>query len=52
MTKMKKILAVGLASVLAVSFAACSNGGAKGDTAMTGLAVIDVNIRIAGVETE
>ena len=30
MTKMKKILAVGLASVLAVSFAACSNGGAKG----------------------
>ena len=40
MTKMKKILAVGLASVLAVSFAACSNGGAKGDTAKTGLAVI------------
>lgn len=40
MTKMKKILAIGLASVLAVSFAACSNGGAKGDTAKTGLAVI------------
>ncbi|MGN1328157.1 MAG: hypothetical protein ACI4V4_00485 [Eubacterium sp.] len=27
MNKMKKIIAVGLASVLAVSFAACSNGG-------------------------
>ena len=49
MTKMKKILAVGLASVLAVSFAACSktanddgttNGGSKADTVKTGLAVI------------
>ena len=49
MTKMKKILAVGLASVLAVSFAACSktanddgttNGGSKADTVNTGLAVI------------
>ncbi len=29
MTKMKKILAVGLASVLAVSFAACSNGNGE-----------------------
>lgn len=49
MTKMKKILAVGLASVLAVSFAACSktanddgttSGGSKADTVKTGLAVI------------
>lgn len=49
MTKMKKILAIGLASVLAVSFAACSktanddgttNGGSKADTVKTGLAVI------------
>ena len=49
MTKMKKILAVGLASVLAVSFAACSktanddgttNGRSKADTVKTGLAVI------------
>lgn len=49
MTKMKKILAVGLASVLAVSFAACSktanddgttNGGSKADIVKTGLAVI------------
>ena len=49
MTKMKKILAVGLAQVLAVSFAACSktanddgttNGGSKADTVKTGLAVI------------
>ena len=31
MNKMKKILAVGLASVLAVSFAACSNGGNAAD---------------------
>ena len=29
MTKMKKILALGLAGVLAVGFAACSNGAAK-----------------------
>ncbi len=47
MTKMKKILAVGLASVLAVSFAACSNGGDQGTDAgndaaavKTGLAVV------------
>lgn len=49
MTKMKKILAVGLASILAVSFAACSktaddpsttNGENKADTVKTGLAVI------------
>lgn len=48
MTKMKKLLAVGLASVLAVSFAACSkdSGGAKDDantdaaTVKTGLAVV------------
>lgn len=49
MTKMKKILAVGLASILAVSFAACSkttnddnttDGGSKADTVKTGLAVI------------
>lgn len=43
MTKMKKILAVGLASVLALSFAACSNGGAddsKAAAAKTGLAVV------------
>ncbi len=46
MTKMKKILALGLAGVLAVGFAACSNGGsdAKDDTteaaaAKTGYAV-------------
>lgn len=47
MTKMKKILAIGLAGVLAVGFAACSNGGsdAKDDTtneaaaAKTGYAV-------------
>lgn len=32
MTKMKKILAVGLASVLAVSFAACSKGAGDSDT--------------------
>lgn len=32
MTKMKKILAVGLASVLAVSFAACSKGTGENDT--------------------
>ena len=29
MTKMKKILAIGLAGVLAVGFAACSNGGTQ-----------------------
>ena len=48
MTKMKKILALGLAGGLAVGFAACSNGAAKdegkdnGDaaTAKTGFAVI------------
>ncbi|MCM1114037.1 MAG: hypothetical protein NC397_00915 [Clostridium sp.] len=47
MTKMKKILAVGLASVLAVSFAACSKGGnedgpgaANENNVKTGLAVI------------
>ena len=47
MTKMKKILAVGLASVLAVSFAACSKGGDQGTDAgndaaalKTGLAVV------------
>ena len=48
MTKMKKILAVGLASVLAVSFAACSNGAddnaSNGSTdaaaAKTGYAVV------------
>lgn len=47
MTKMKKILAVGLASVLAVSFAACSKGGDQGTdagndaaTLKTGLAVV------------
>lgn len=47
MTKMKKILALGLASVLAVSFAACSKGGNddanKGDAnaaAKTGYSVI------------
>lgn len=49
MTKMKKFLAVGLASILAVSFAACSkttnddnttDGGSKADTVKTGLAVI------------
>lgn len=49
MTKMKKILAVGLASILAVSFAACSktaddgktpSGENKADTVKTGLAVI------------
>lgn len=49
MTKMKKILAVGLASILAVSFAACSktaddpsttNSENKADTVKTGLAVI------------
>lgn len=49
MTKMKKILAVGLASVLAVSFAACSKGTGETDTpsgtdaaatAKTGYAVI------------
>lgn len=49
MTKMKKILAVGLASILAVSFAACSKtnadddkttGGNNADTVKTGLAVI------------
>lgn len=37
MTKMKKILAVGLASVLAISFAACSKGAAP---VKTGLAVV------------
>lgn len=49
MTKMKKILAVGLASVLAVSFAACTKTGDNNDNstdikdtavAKTGLAVI------------
>ena len=49
MTKMKKILAVGLAAVLALSFAACSNGenAAEGGsnatdatTVKTGLAVV------------
>ena len=49
MTKMKKILAVGLASILAVSFAACSktaddgktpSGENNADTVKTGLAVI------------
>ncbi|MDD6729215.1 MAG: hypothetical protein PUE08_08365 [Eubacteriales bacterium] len=35
MNKMKKILAVGLASVLAVSFAACSNGGDAADDTTT-----------------
>ena len=44
MTKMKKLLAVGLASVLAVSFAACSNGGSSngGDaaTVKTGLGIV------------
>lgn len=46
MTKMKKIVAVGLASVLALSFAACSNGAdesssqSAGGTAKTGYAVI------------
>lgn len=49
MTKMKKILAVGLASILAVSFAACSktaddgknpSSENKADTVKTGLAVI------------
>lgn len=48
MTKMKKILAVGLASVLAVSFAACSKtanddsnkDATNADTVKTGLAVI------------
>lgn len=51
MTKMKKILAAGLASVLALSFAACSNGAddsgstttgdaANAATAKTGYAVI------------
>lgn len=44
MTKAKKLLAVGLASVLAVSFAACSKGATEGDkaqgTAKTGYAVI------------
>lgn len=48
MTKMKKFLAVGLASVLAVSFAACSKGAGDSDTpsgtdaaaAKTGYAVI------------
>ena len=46
MTKMKKILAVGLASVLALSFAACSNGeeaaegGSDAATVKTGLAVV------------
>ncbi len=49
MTKMKKILAVGLASIFAVSFAACSktaddgktpSGENKADTVKTGLAVI------------
>lgn len=46
MTKMKKILAVGLASVLALSFAACSNGGSDTEggsdaaTVKTGLSVV------------
>lgn len=48
MTKMKKILAVGLASVLALSFAACSKGGNDSEgtsstdaaTVKTGLAVV------------
>ena len=49
MTKMKKFLAVGLASILAVSFAACSktaddgktpSGENKADTVKAGLAVI------------
>ena len=46
MTKMKKILALGLAGVLAVGFAACSNSGAADEkkdeaaTAKTGFAVI------------
>lgn len=45
MTKMKKVFAVGLASVLAVSFAACSNGASSNDsgeaaTVKTGLAVV------------
>lgn len=48
MTKMKKILAVGLASVLALSFAACSKGGNDTEgtsennaaTVKTGLAVV------------
>lgn len=35
MTKMKKIFAVGLASVLAVSFAACSNGTDEGEATVT-----------------
>ncbi len=47
MTKMKKVLALGLASVLAVSFAACSKGESSGNdsntdaaAAKTGYAVI------------
>ena len=47
MTKMKKILALGLAGVLAVGFAACSNGAPEEDkkadataSAKTGLAII------------
>lgn len=47
MTKMKKVLALGLAGVLTVGFAACSNGAKEDDTktdatatAKTGLAII------------
>lgn len=46
MTKMKKVLALGLAGILAVGFAACSNSGATDEkkddaaTAKTGFAVI------------
>ena len=46
MTKMKKVLALGLAGILAVGFAACSNSGASEEgkddaaTAKTGFAVI------------
>ena len=46
MTKMKKILAVGLASVLAVSFAACSNGSNSGDDKSNDAAAVKTGLGV------
>lgn len=62
MTKMKKLLAVGLAGVLAVSFAACSSGGGEKENsgtsgeakagAKTGLAVVSQILNVEDTTLE